>query len=160
MPVLTQLLQTSRTKDEHLLAGNGGRNVSAWADLRDEPSSRTKRAERGCLNDRSKRSRVPERLAEYAYAHSTESGAVPDNVLDLPTWYARYPGVSGVISAGKSYAFFGSPPPGLVSEMINLTGGSLAIGTALAGSLVTPSSGNLGVTLPATVPNGAAVAYQ
>lgn len=49
-------------------------------------------------------------LAEYAYAHSTESGAVPDNVLDLPTWYARYPGVSGVISAGKSYAFFGSPP--------------------------------------------------
>lgn len=70
-------------------------------------------------------------LAEYAYAHSTESGAVPDNVLDLPTWYARYPGVSGVISAGKSYAFFGSPPPGLVSEMINLTGGSLAIGTAL-----------------------------
>ncbi|KPX10174.1 putative Type IV pilus protein PilM [Pseudomonas savastanoi] len=44
--------------------------------------------------------------------------------------------------------------------MINLTGGSLAIGTALAGSLVTPSSGNLGVTLPATVPNGAAVAYQ
>ncbi|WP_024677700.1 type IV pilus biogenesis protein PilM [Pseudomonas syringae] len=99
-------------------------------------------------------------LAEYAYAHNTESGAVPDNVLDLPTWYARYPGVSGVISAGKSYAFFGSPPPGLVSEMINLTGGSLAIGTASSGTLLTPSSGYVGVDVPASVPDGAAVAYQ
>ncbi|KPB33038.1 Type IV pilus protein PilM [Pseudomonas savastanoi pv. phaseolicola] len=44
--------------------------------------------------------------------------------------------------------------------MINLTDGSLAIGTAASGNLVTPSSGSVGVALPATVPNGAAVAYQ
>ncbi|AVI83928.1 MULTISPECIES: type IV pilus biogenesis protein PilM [Pseudomonas syringae group] len=99
-------------------------------------------------------------LAEYAYTHKAASGTVADNQLDLPTWYTRYPGVDGVIDAGRSYAFFGSPPPGLVSEMINLTGGSLAIGTASSGSLVTPSSGNVGIALPATVPNGAAVAYQ
>ncbi|BCS45800.1 type IV pilus biogenesis protein PilM [Pseudomonas amygdali] len=99
-------------------------------------------------------------LAEYAYAHKAASGTVPDNQLDLPTWYARYPGVDGVVDAGRSYAFFGSPPPGLVSEMINLTGGSLAIGTASSRSLLTPSSGYVGVTLPAAVPTGAAVAYQ
>ncbi|MBP1123208.1 type IV pilus biogenesis protein PilM [Pseudomonas syringae pv. atrofaciens] len=99
-------------------------------------------------------------LAEYAYTHKGSSGPVADNQLDLPTWYARYPGVDGVIDAGRSYAFFRSPPPGLVSEMINLTGGSLAIGTASSGSLLTPSSGYVGVTLPAAVPTGAAVAYQ
>ncbi|MEE4678360.1 type IV pilus biogenesis protein PilM [Pseudomonas alliivorans] len=99
-------------------------------------------------------------LAEYAYTHKAAAGSVADNQLILPTWYARYPGVDGVIDAGRSYAFFGSPPPGLVSELINLTGGSLAIGTASSGSLVTPSSGNVGVALPTTVPNGAAVAYQ
>nr|WP_269836991.1 type IV pilus biogenesis protein PilM [Pseudomonas syringae] len=99
-------------------------------------------------------------LAEYAYTHKGSSGPVADNQLDLPTWYARYPGVDGVIDAGRSYAFFRSPPPGLVSEMINLTGGSLAIGTASSGSLLTPGSGYVGVTLPAAVPTGAAVAYQ
>ncbi|KPY82910.1 type IV pilus biogenesis protein PilM [Pseudomonas amygdali] len=99
-------------------------------------------------------------LAEYAYAHKAASGTVADDQLALPTWYARYPGVEGVIDAGRSYAYFGSPPPGLVSEMINLTGGSVAIGTASSGSLVNPSSGNVGIALPATVPNGAAVAYQ
>ncbi|MBN4180736.1 type IV pilus biogenesis protein PilM [Pseudomonas savastanoi] len=99
-------------------------------------------------------------LAEYAYTHKGASGPVADNQLDLPTWYARYPGVDGVINAGRSYAFFGSPPPGLVSEMINLTGGSLAIGTASSGSLLTPSLSYVGVSLPAAVPNGAAVAYQ
>ncbi|EGH05104.1 PilM protein, putative [Pseudomonas amygdali pv. aesculi str. 0893_23] len=99
-------------------------------------------------------------LAEYAYTHKAESGTVADNQLDLPTWYARYPGVNGVIDAGRSYAFFGSPPPGLVSTMIELTGGSLAIGTASSGSLLTPSAGYVGVTLPASVPVGAAIAYQ
>ena len=99
-------------------------------------------------------------LAEYAYTHQFASGTVADNQLGLPNWYARYPGVDGVIDAGRSYAFFGSPPPGLVSEMISLTGGSLAIGTATSGSLLTPSSGYVGVTLPAAVPNGAVVAYQ
>ncbi|KWS19979.1 pilus assembly protein PilP [Pseudomonas syringae pv. syringae] len=99
-------------------------------------------------------------LAEYAYTHKAATGPVADNQLGLPTWFARYPGVEGVIDAGRSYAFFGSPPPGLVSEMVNLTGGSLAIGTASPGGLQTPSSGYVGVTLPAAVPNGAAVAYQ
>ncbi|KAA8689130.1 MULTISPECIES: type IV pilus biogenesis protein PilM [Pseudomonas syringae group] len=99
-------------------------------------------------------------LAEYAYTHKAESGTVADNQLDLPTWYARYPGVDGVIDAGRSYAFFGSPPPGLVAAMIDLTGGSLAIGTASAGNLFTPSLGAVGVTLPVAVPSGAAVAYQ
>ncbi|RMM11256.1 hypothetical protein ALQ84_200025 [Pseudomonas caricapapayae] len=99
-------------------------------------------------------------LAEYAYAHKAASGTVADNQLALPTWYARYPGVEGVIDAGRSYAFFESPPPGLVSEMINLTGGSLAIGTAASGILLTLTSRNAGVTLPVAVPNGAAVAYQ
>lgn len=99
-------------------------------------------------------------LSEYAYTHKDASGPVADYQLDLPTWYARYPGVEGVIDAGRSYAFFGSPPPGLVSEMINLTGGSLAIGTASSGTLITPSSGYVGVAVPGSVPNGAAVAYQ
>lgn len=99
-------------------------------------------------------------LAKYANAHKAASGTVADNQLALPSWYARYPGVEGVIDAGRSYAFFGSPPPGLVSEMMNLTGGSLAIGTASSGSLLTPSSGYVGVTLPAAVPTGAAVAYH
>lgn len=99
-------------------------------------------------------------LAEYAYAHNTASGAVPDNQLDLPSWYFRYPGVEGVIDAGRSYAFYNSPPPGLVTEMVKLTGGSLAIGTASSGSLITPSSGSVGIGLPSSVPSGSAVAYQ
>nr|WP_165440967.1 type IV pilus biogenesis protein PilM [Pseudomonas syringae] len=99
-------------------------------------------------------------LAEYAYAHKAASGTVPDNQLDLPTWYARYPGVDGVIDAGRSYAFFTSPPPGLITEMVKLSGGSLAIGIANSGSLITPSSGSVGIGLPPSVPSGSAVAYQ
>ncbi|MEE4220265.1 type IV pilus biogenesis protein PilM [Pseudomonas viridiflava] len=99
-------------------------------------------------------------LAEYAYAHNTASGTVSDDQLDLPNWYFRYPGVEGVIAAGKSFAFYSSPPPGLIAEMVNVTGGSLAIGSAASGTLVTPLIGNTGITLPASVPNGAAVAYQ
>ncbi len=62
-------------------------------------------------------------LAEYAYANNTASGAVPDNQLDLPSWYFRYPGVEGVIAAGKSYTYFASPPAGLLNEMRKLTSG-------------------------------------
>lgn len=99
-------------------------------------------------------------LAEYAYAHQTASGIVPDNQLGLPNWYFRHPGVDGVIADGKSYAFFASPPPGLVSELLKLTSGSSAIGTASSGTLNAQSSGAVGVALPTAVPTGAAVAYQ
>ncbi|WP_426780915.1 type IV pilus biogenesis protein PilM [Pseudomonas syringae] len=99
-------------------------------------------------------------LAEYAYAHQTASGTVEDSQLDLPKWYFRYPGVEGVIEAGKSYAFYNFPPPRLVSEMVKLTDGSLAIGTASSGDLISPTSGNVGISIPASVPNGAAVAYH
>ncbi|MEE4343348.1 type IV pilus biogenesis protein PilM [Pseudomonas alliivorans] len=65
-------------------------------------------------------------------------GAVPDNQLDLPNWYFRYPGIEGVIAAGKSHAFYNPPPPGLVSEMVKLTDGSLALGTASSGARFSP----------------------
>ncbi|OSR95707.1 hypothetical protein BV330_00032 [Pseudomonas syringae pv. actinidiae] len=99
-------------------------------------------------------------LAQYAYTHKAASGTVADNQLGLPSWYARYPGVDGVIDAGRSYAFLGYPPPGLVSEMISLTEGSAAIGTASSGYLLTPSSGIIDIKIPPVVPEGAAVAYQ
>ncbi|MEE4742765.1 type IV pilus biogenesis protein PilM [Pseudomonas alliivorans] len=99
-------------------------------------------------------------LAEYAYTHNTASGTVEDRRLALPGWYIRYPGVGGVIDAGKSYVFYNSPPPGLVAMMVKLTGGSLAIGTASSGSLIPHLSAGVAIVLPSIVPNGAAVTYQ
>ncbi|MEE4071384.1 type IV pilus biogenesis protein PilM [Pseudomonas viridiflava] len=93
-------------------------------------------------------------LAEYAYAHQTASGPVQDSQLDLPNWYFRYSGVEGVVAAGKSYAFYSSPPPGLVAEMVNLTSGSLAIGTASSGNLEIPSTAMILLKLPTAIPNG------
>lgn len=99
-------------------------------------------------------------LAEYAYAHQTASGIVPDNKLDLPKWYFRYPGIEGVIAAGKSYTFYRSPPPGLVAEIVNVTGRSIAIGSASSGRLVTYASDDIEINLPSSIPEGAAVAFQ
>nr|WP_240995672.1 type IV pilus biogenesis protein PilM [Pseudomonas viridiflava] len=48
----------------------------------------------------------------------------------------------------------------MVSELLKLTSGSSAIGTASSRTLIAQSSGVVGVALPTAVPTGAAVAYQ
>ncbi|MDT3723239.1 type IV pilus biogenesis protein PilM [Pseudomonas oryzihabitans] len=98
-------------------------------------------------------------LAEYAHANPTMTGAPVDSVLALPTWYRKLPNVSGYVSAGQSFTYYPTPPSGLVSKMVDLTQ-SQAIGTVVASKLQSPISGNMGVVVPATIPNGSALAYQ
>ncbi|WP_261793905.1 type IV pilus biogenesis protein PilM [Pseudomonas oryzihabitans] len=98
-------------------------------------------------------------LAEYAYTNPGITGTPPDSALPLPNWWSHVSGVSGYVQAGSSYTYYASPPNSLVTALVELTG-SLSIGYAYGGQLVSPSGGSTGVTLPAAVPNGAAVAYR
>jgi len=98
-------------------------------------------------------------LAEYAHANPTVIGAPADAVLALPTWYRKLPNVSGYVNAGQSFTYYPTPPNGLVSKMVDLTQ-SQAIGTVVANGLQSPISGNMGVVVPSSIPNGSALAYQ
>ncbi|WP_260856114.1 type IV pilus biogenesis protein PilM [Pseudomonas oryzihabitans] len=98
-------------------------------------------------------------LAEYAYNNPGLSGAPADSALALPSWWVHATGVSGYVKAGSSYAYYASPPNGLVTTLVELTE-STAVGYATNGQLVSPSSGATGIALPAAVPAGAAVAYR
>jgi len=98
-------------------------------------------------------------LAEYAHTNPTITGAPADSALALPTWYRKLPNVSGYVNAGQSFTYYPTPPNGLVSKMVDLTQ-SQAIGTVVASTLQSPISGNMGVVVPQTIPNGSALAYQ
>ncbi|WP_409457111.1 type IV pilus biogenesis protein PilM [Pseudomonas oryzihabitans] len=98
-------------------------------------------------------------LAEYAYNNPGFSGAPADSALALPTWWVHAAGVSDYLQAGSSYAHYVAPPNGVVKTLAELTE-STAVGYATNGQLVSPSSGATGITLPAAVPAGAAVAYR
>ncbi|KIZ52738.1 pilus assembly protein PilP [Pseudomonas oryzihabitans] len=98
-------------------------------------------------------------LAEYAYNNPGIAGAPADSALALPTWWVHAAGVNGYVQAGSSYAYYASPPNGLVTTLAELTE-SAAVGYATNGQLVSPSSGATGIALPSAVPAGAAVAYR
>lgn len=98
-------------------------------------------------------------LAEYAHANPTVTGAPADAALALPSWYRKLPNVTGYVSAGQAFTYYPTPPNGLVSKMVDLTQ-SQAIGTVVANTLQSPISGNMGVIVPSTIPNGSALAYQ
>lgn len=98
-------------------------------------------------------------IAIYAHDNPGVTGSPADTQLGLPGWYVHQVGINGYVAGGKSYTFFPSPPNGLVSALINLTG-SEAIGYASGSQLVSPYGGQTGISLPGTVPNGSAVAFQ
>lgn len=98
-------------------------------------------------------------LAEYAYNNPGIAGAPADSALALPTWWVHTAGVGGYVQAGSSYAYYATPPNGLVTTLADLTQ-SIAVGYATGGQLVSPSGGATGIALPSAVPAGAAVAYR
>lgn len=98
-------------------------------------------------------------LAEYAYNNPGIAGAPADSALALPTWWVHAAGVSGYVQAGSSYAYFATPPNGLVTTLADMTQ-SIAVGYATGGQLVSPSGGATGIALPSAIPAGAAVAYR
>jgi len=99
-------------------------------------------------------------LAEYAVAHPGVTGAVADSALNLPTWYVKASGVQGYIAAGRSYTYCSDPPRGLATQLGELTGRSLAVGSVSGGQLVNPFAGQVGVSVPTAIPQGSVVLYQ
>ncbi len=99
-------------------------------------------------------------LAEFANSNPGYAGTVPDSSLSLPPWFVHLPGVNGYVAAANSYAFYASPPVGLVTQLLDLTGSSRAVGYVSAGQLISPIDGAAGIAVPGTVPNGSAVVYR
>lgn len=99
-------------------------------------------------------------LAKYAQANTGITGTVADASLSLPPWFMHLPGVGGYIVAGNSYAFYASPPAGLVAELAMLTDASTSVGYVSAGRLISPATGATAIVIPPTIPDGAAVAYR
>ncbi|NWB94866.1 type IV pilus biogenesis protein PilM [Pseudomonas gingeri] len=99
-------------------------------------------------------------LAKYAQANTGITGPVADASLSLPAWFMHLPGVDGYIVAGNSYAFYASPPAGLVAQLAVLTDASTSVGYVSAGRLISPAAGATAIVIPPTIPDGAAVAYR
>ncbi|NVZ63631.1 type IV pilus biogenesis protein PilM [Pseudomonas gingeri] len=99
-------------------------------------------------------------LANYAQANTGVTGRVADASLSLPSWFIHLSGVDGYIVAGDSFAFYASPPAGLVTQLAVLTDASTSVGYVSAGHLISPNSGATAIIIPPNVPDGAAVAYR
>lgn len=99
-------------------------------------------------------------LAVYAQANTGTSGPVADASLSLPPWFVHLPGIEGYVVAGNSYAFYASPPAGLVAELAALTDSSMSVGFVSLGHLISPTAGTTAILIPPSIPNGAAVTYR
>lgn len=99
-------------------------------------------------------------VAIYAQQNNGATGPVVDSALVLPTWFVHLPGVQGYVSTGSSYVFFSEPPKGLVTQLVELTDSSVAIGYASAGRLISPLNGAPQIALPPVIPEGSAVTYK
>ena len=98
-------------------------------------------------------------VANFASSNPTFSGTVSDAQLVLPSWYVKSASLGNYISAGISYSFYTSVLTGLVGELARRTE-SVNVGTNQNGVLLAPNMANMGVTLPAQIPNGSVVLIQ
>ena len=98
-------------------------------------------------------------VANFASSNSTFSGVVADTQLLFPNWYVKSSNLSNYVSNGKSYSFYSGTLPGLAGELARRTE-SINVGTNQNGILLAPNMMNLGVTLPAQIPNGSVVLIQ
>lgn len=98
--------------------------------------------------------------AEYARNNPGFAGIPADSALNLPNWYAKPTGVTSYLSGGSAYTYYtGDSPAGLPAALVDRTQAT-TVGVKRSGMLYSPAAGNTGISIPATVPDGAVVAIN
>lgn len=95
-------------------------------------------------------------VARYARSNPTATGAIADATAGVPNWFARFPAVANVVSAGIAYAYF---VPATRAQGFAIAGAvprPFVAGVKIAGRLQ-PPGGPVGPVLPAAIPDGAVV---
>ena len=99
-------------------------------------------------------------VIQYASAHPSFSGAVPDEALTFPSWYKKHDLWANQV-AGKTIAVYATRPltAELAAEVVALSKNSLLAGVADAkrGMLYSPIYGATDIPIPASIPDGVAV---
>lgn len=97
--------------------------------------------------------------ANYARSTPAATGTIADTALGVPAWYRRFPGVTNTVAGGVGYVYF--VPDGMARgfAIARAVRGDAALqaGIKVAGRLTVPGATGTGVTLPATIPEGAVV---
>ncbi len=99
-------------------------------------------------------------VSQYAHNHPDVVDAVPDSLLELPTWYQRISGVHNYLDNGTGYVYFSSTRPELAYQLIKASHNSINIGINKGGVLVSPLSEtnySIPITLPSAIPVGSVV---
>lgn len=98
--------------------------------------------------------------AQYAQSNPGFTGVAVDSALNLPSWFSKPSGITAYLVAGQSYTYFsGVVPAGLAASLVDRTL-SVVVGVNRSGELISPRSGQTGITLPSLIPDGAIVAVN
>ncbi|WP_425928642.1 type IV pilus biogenesis protein PilM [Pseudomonas sp. NyZ201] len=98
--------------------------------------------------------------AEFAKDNPSFTGYPDEDDLNLPGWYSKPTGVAAFIAAGQSFTYYtGHAAAGLPAELVRATR-SASVGVNRSGILVSPSTGQTDISIPASVPEGAVVAVN
>lgn len=96
--------------------------------------------------------------AEYARANPGFTGTPAEGSLHFPDWYTKQAGITSYVIGGISYTYIsGEIPSGLASALAERTESAL-VGVKRSGQLFSPKAGNVAISIPAPIPEGAVVA--
>lgn len=96
-------------------------------------------------------------VGEYRKSHPGFTGTASS--LALPSWFRQPAGFGNIITASNAFVYYSQELPGLSAALYQETE-SLAVGINRGGRLVSPSRGDVGIALPAGIPEGAVVLWQ
>lgn len=97
---------------------------------------------------------------DWAQRHPHRQGEFELSEIASPAWFRPHARLRVAIR-GRTVAVYlvGERPPGLLAELLNLSGGSILVGIArrTTGTLHSPTAGDTQIDLPDSVPDGALV---
>jgi hypothetical protein len=98
-------------------------------------------------------------VSKYAKSYPDITGAAPDTLLMLPTWFRKINGVSNYVVGGKAYIYYDANQyhPELAYRLLKNTGNSALVGINRGGLLYSPVGGIGSIPIPSAVPDGAIV---
>lgn len=96
-------------------------------------------------------------VLQYARTNPGFSGPVPDNALNLPTWYRKADSLLSFASGGRGYVYILNPPSGLLAELVGRASTSAFVGVARGGQIRHPTRGDTAIPVPPAIPEGSLV---
>ncbi|WP_301233362.1 type IV pilus biogenesis protein PilM [Pandoraea cepalis] len=94
----------------------------------------------------------------YASANAGTQGTISETALGLPSWFAKRPELTNVVSSGRGFVYAQATPSGLLGALSSKAGQSVMVGSRQGANLLSPDFGTVtAIALPGEIPNGAVV---